>query len=248
VIADEVLLWDGDEKMKVFRTTKKVDADFIQFVFMAVHGTNSSILIDDRLGKTYNNDQYVRKSICYSVYIKNNKTTQIKESEFTNNQMSIDPYFPSDGLMYCFSVDSGMLVLRRNNKVFVTGNSGKDPTKVDRSGAYFARYVAKNIVAAGLADKCEIAVSYAIGKAEPTSINVDTFGSGAICDNCILKIITKLFDFRPSAIIKKLDLKKPIYSQTSVGGHFGKENLSWEKLDMVESILEELINYVNTNN
>jgi S-adenosylmethionine synthetase len=120
--------------------------------------------------------------------------------------------------------------------------SGKDPTKVDRSGAYFARYVAKNIVAAGLADKCEIAVSYAIGKAEPTSISVDTFGTGAICDNCILKIITKLFDFRPSAIIKKLDLKKPIYSETSVGGHFGRAEFSWEKLDMVENILEEVTN------
>jgi len=117
--------------------------------------------------------------------------------------------------------------------------SSKDPTKVDRSGAYFARYVAKNIVAAGLADKCEVAVSYAIGRSEPTSISVDTYGTGMACDDCILKLILKLFDFRPSAIIETLNLKRPIYSETAVGGHFGKVNMPWEKTDMVGTILEE---------
>jgi len=118
--------------------------------------------------------------------------------------------------------------------------SGKDATKVDRSGAYFARYVAKNIVAVGLADKCEVAVSYAIGKPEPTSISIDTFETGKVCDDCLLKIVKNVFDFRPSAIIDKLNLKAPIYSQTAVGGHFGKAHFPWEKLDMVDVLLLEV--------
>ena len=114
--------------------------------------------------------------------------------------------------------------------------SGKDCTKVDRSGAYAARYVAKNIVAAGLADKCEIQLSYAIGVAQPTSINVDTFGTGKIDSAKLVEIIRENFDLRPAGIIKMLDLRRPIYKQTAAYGHFGRNDLDlpWEKLDKAE--------------
>ena len=114
--------------------------------------------------------------------------------------------------------------------------SGKDPTKVDRSACYAARYVAKNIVAAGLADKCQIQLSYAIGVAEPTSINIDTFGTGKFSDSKLLSIIRENFDLRPAGIIKMLDLRRPIYKQTAAYGHFGRTDLDlpWEKLDKVE--------------
>jgi len=114
--------------------------------------------------------------------------------------------------------------------------SGKDCTKVDRSAAYAARYVAKNIVAAGLADKCEIQLSYAIGVARPTSIMVDTFGTGKVEDGKLVDIIRDNFDLRPAGIIKMLDLRRPIYKQTAAYGHFGRNDLDlpWEKLDKVE--------------
>lgn len=114
--------------------------------------------------------------------------------------------------------------------------SGKDPTKVDRSAAYAARYVAKNIVAAGLADKCEVGLAYAIGVARPLSIYVDTFGTGKKSDEAIQELVKKHFDLRPAAIIKNLDLKRPIYRQLASYGHFGREelNLPWEKTDKVE--------------
>ena len=116
--------------------------------------------------------------------------------------------------------------------------SGKDSTKVDRSAAYAARYVAKNIVAAGLAKKCEIQLSYAIGVAHPTSISVDTFGTGKISDSAIVELIRKHFDLRPTGIIKMLDLRKPIFKQTAAYGHFGRDdlNLPWERLDKVEEL------------
>ena len=116
--------------------------------------------------------------------------------------------------------------------------SGKDSTKVDRSAAYAARYVAKNIVAAGLAKKCEIQLSYAIGVAHPTSISVDTFGTGKISDSAIGELIRKHFDLRPTGIIKMLDLRKPIFKQTAAYGHFGRDdlNLPWERLDKVEEL------------
>ncbi len=122
--------------------------------------------------------------------------------------------------------------------------SGKDCTKVDRSAAYAARYVAKNIVAAGLADKCEIQLSYAIGVAHPTSVHVDTFGTGRIAEEKLEEIIEKHFDLRPAGIIKMLDLRRPIYRQTSAYGHFGRTDvdLPWEKLDKVE----ELKKYFNS--
>lgn len=116
--------------------------------------------------------------------------------------------------------------------------SGKDPTKVDRSAAYYARYIAKNIVASGIADKCEIGLAYAIGIARPTSVYVETFGTGKLDDNEIEKIVMKEFDARPAAIINKLDLRRPIYKQTASYGHFGRNDLDlpWEKLDKVEDL------------
>jgi S-adenosylmethionine synthetase len=109
--------------------------------------------------------------------------------------------------------------------------SGKDPSKVDRSGAYMARYIAKNVVAAGLAKKCEVQISYCIGVAEPTSIHVDTFGTGMVDEEKITALIREHFDMRPRAIIEHLQLRKPIYKQTAAYGHFGREEFSWEKTD-----------------
>ena len=116
--------------------------------------------------------------------------------------------------------------------------SGKDPTKVDRSAAYASRWVAKNIVAAGLADKCEVELAYAIGVAKPVSVMVDTFGTGKLDDEKIADIVNKVFDLRPSAIIDRLDLRKPIYKNVAAYGHMGREDLgvSWEKTDMVDKI------------
>ena len=120
--------------------------------------------------------------------------------------------------------------------------SGKDCTKVDRSAAYAARYVAKNIVAAGLADKCEIQLSYAIGVAQPTSIMVDTFGTGKVDDEKLVDIIRENFDLRPAGIIKMLDLRRPIYKQTAAYGHFGRNdlNLPWEALNKVDDLKKYL--------
>ena len=109
--------------------------------------------------------------------------------------------------------------------------SGKDPSKVDRSAAYAARYVAKNIVAAGLADRCEIQVSYAIGVAEPTSISVETFGTGKLDETQLIKLVRQFFDLRPYGLIEMLDLKRPIYQATAAYGHFGREEFPWEKTD-----------------
>ena len=120
--------------------------------------------------------------------------------------------------------------------------SGKDCTKVDRSAAYAARYVAKNIVAAGIADKCEIQLSYAIGVAQPTSIMVDTFGTGKLSDEKLVEVIRENFDLRPAGIIKMLDLRRPIYKQTAAYGHFGRNDLDlpWEKLDKVDALKKYL--------
>ena len=116
--------------------------------------------------------------------------------------------------------------------------SGKDPTKVDRSAAYAGRYVAKNIVAAGLAAKCEIQVSYAIGVAEPTSISINTFGTGKVGDDVIIKLVREMFDLRPRGIIEMLDLRRPIYRETAAYGHFGRElpNFTWERTDKAEDL------------
>ncbi|MDQ7112229.1 methionine adenosyltransferase [Staphylococcus simulans] len=118
--------------------------------------------------------------------------------------------------------------------------SGKDPTKVDRSAAYAARYVAKNIVAAGLADKCEVQLAYAIGVAEPVSISIDTFGTGKVSEGKLVEAVRANFDLRPAGIIKMLDLKRPIYKQTAAYGHFGRTDvaLPWERVDKVDALKE----------
>jgi S-adenosylmethionine synthetase len=119
--------------------------------------------------------------------------------------------------------------------------SGKDPSKVDRSAAYAARYVAKNIVAAGIADRCEIQVSYAIGVAEPTSISIETFGTGRIDDARIIQLVRAHFDLRPKGLIAMLDLLRPIYLQTAAYGHLGRDDidLSWEKTDKADMLKSE---------
>ena len=120
--------------------------------------------------------------------------------------------------------------------------SGKDPTKVDRSAAYAGRYVAKNIVAAGLADRCEIQISYAIGVSEPTSISLDTFGTGKLSDDEIVTLVRENFDLRPRGLIEMLDLRRPIYQATAAYGHFGREeeNFTWEKTDKAEALIKAL--------
>ncbi|MBP3691557.1 MAG: methionine adenosyltransferase domain-containing protein, partial [Schwartzia sp.] len=119
--------------------------------------------------------------------------------------------------------------------------SGKDPTKVDRSAAYAARYVAKNIVAAGLADRCEIQLAYAIGVARPVSVRVETFGTGKIDDSKIAELVEKNFDLRPAGIIKTLNLRRPIYAQTAAYGHFGRTDvdLPWEHTDKAEELKKQ---------
>ena len=119
--------------------------------------------------------------------------------------------------------------------------SGKDPTKVDRSASYMARYVAKNIVAAGIADKCELQVSYAIGVPDPLSISVDTFGTGKIDQKKIIKLIRDHFDMKPAAIIKALDLRRPIYRKTAAYGHFGRNEpeFTWEKTDKADILRKD---------
>ncbi|MFD1806915.1 methionine adenosyltransferase [Pasteurella oralis] len=114
--------------------------------------------------------------------------------------------------------------------------SGKDPSKVDRSAAYAARYVAKNIVAAGLAGRCEIQLSYAIGVAEPTSIMIETFGTGKVANELLVKLVREFFDLRPYGLIKMLDLIQPIYRETAAYGHFGREQFPWEKIDRAEEL------------
>jgi S-adenosylmethionine synthetase len=120
--------------------------------------------------------------------------------------------------------------------------SGKDPTKVDRSATYMARYVAKNIVAAGLADQLELQVSYAIGRARPLSISLETFGTGLLEHDALLELVNRHFDFRPGAIIKNFDLRRPIYFQTAAYGHFGRTDVEfpWEKLDKVAALKKEV--------
>ena len=121
--------------------------------------------------------------------------------------------------------------------------SGKDPTKVDRSACYAARYIAKNVVAASLADRCEVEVAYAIGVARPVSVMIDTFGTGKVPEEAISTAVQKYFDLRPAAIIKRFDLRRPIYAQVAAYGHMGREdlNLPWEKRDLAPLLAKELL-------
>jgi S-adenosylmethionine synthetase len=125
--------------------------------------------------------------------------------------------------------------------------SGKDPTKVDRSAAYAARYVAKNIVAAGLADKCEVQLAYAIGVARPVSISIDTFGTGKVSEDILIEVVRNNFDLRPAGIIKMLDLRRPIYKQTAAYGHFGRTDidLPWERTDKAATLREQALALAN---
>ena len=147
--------------------------------------------------------------------------------------------------MYCFSVPSGMLILRRNNKVFITGNSGKDPSKVDRSAAYMCRYAAKHLVAAGVADRLCLQVSYAIGKKEPISFMVNTYGTAknGMSDSYIASEISEIYSFTPWNIINGLNLKQPWYELSARYGHFGIDYLPWEKLrDSEISLIKQVFN------
>lgn len=115
--------------------------------------------------------------------------------------------------------------------------SGKDPTKVDRSGAYMARYIAKNIVAASLASRCKVTLAYAIGKAEPVMVSVDTFGTGTLCaDDCLEEAVKLVFGLTPAAIIRQLDLLKPVYVRTAAYGHFGRPGFAWERIDKAKAL------------
>ena len=229
IIADECQLWDGDER--IFRTTNKSEADFIQFAFMASYGTNATITVDDRVGEKYyhSNKEYERKSVLYQVHATKWKKHQIKHGDKGGGHCTCTLYNPQDGLMYCFSVPSGILVLRRNNRVFVTGNCGKDPTKVDRSGAYAARKIARDIVSAGYADKAEIQIAYAIGIAEPVSVYVETFGTEHQDKEFITQYVRENYDLTPGGIIERLHLLDVDYNVVSAYGHFGKSGLPWEK-------------------
>jgi S-adenosylmethionine synthetase len=229
VIAEELFHWDGDLNKLIYRTTSKSDADFAQFVLMSVYGTRVSILEDDRMGDLYgDNDQYTRKSICYEVTVCKNKLVTLRNPH--SGKAKISGYIPPDGKQYCFTVPTGMLVLRRNDKVFVTGNSGKDCTKVDRSGAYAARWVAKNIVAQGYATECQVQISYAIGVPKPVGLTINCFGTNKFDLNIIHNFVNDNFDLSPKAIIDKLNLRRPIYSKTASGGHFGNNEYPWEQI------------------
>ena len=229
VIADEVQLWDGENR--IFRTTIKADADFIQFAFMVAYETNATISVDDRVGEIYQRGgkEYTRKSIMYQVHSTGRTKFQIKHGQDGVGHCDVKHYVPADGLMYCFSVPSGILLLRRNNRIFVTGNSGKDPSKVDRSGAYMARKIARDIVLAGYADKAEVQIAYAIGVAKPVSIHVDCFGTEKQEISFIEDFIANNYDLTPKGIIKNLNLLDVDYNKVSVYGHFGKKRLPWEK-------------------
>ena len=228
VIADEVQLWDGAERM--YRTTDKSDADFVQFAFMVAYGTNATITVDDRVGEPYYRDgkEYIRKSVLYQVYSTKWRKFQIKHGNKGTGVCEVTPFESEDGFMYCFSVPSGVLVLRRNNRVFVTGNCGKDPSKVDRSGAYAARKIARDIVRAGFAERCEVQIAYAIGVAEPVSIHVETFGTESQEADFIEDYIRNNYDLTPKGIINDLRLLEVDYNKVSAYGHFGKD-VPWEQ-------------------
>lgn len=233
LISKEVLLWDGNRK-DCFRTTKKEDADFVQFLFMAIDGKSAHIVIDDRLGSVKHN-KYIVKSICYSVYRGKIKfCSAFRKTKKIHSRMLIEDYDDGDAFMYCINVPTHNLILRRNNRVFVTGNcfSGKDPSKVDRSAAYMCRYVAKNLVASGKCKKAEVSVAYAIGVAEPVQISVNTFGTGN--DTELTEYVKQKYDFRPKAIIEKLGLKTPYgwsYRDTAQNGHFTSIKFPWEQIE-----------------
>lgn len=237
ILAEEVFMWgktDGKTDKKIFRTSLRDEADFVQHVVNSCTDGAVSLKTTDRTLQKYmhSGEEYTRKSLEYNVSSMQCETSSLRQSR--KEKIEYTKFFPENDRMYCFTVSTGMLVLRRSNNVFITGNCGKDSTKVDRSAAYMARWAAKNVVAAGLASECEIQVAYAIGKAHPVSLSVNTHGTGD--DEKILEAIQEVFDFRPAAIIDALGLRQPIYSQTSAYGHFGKPNLPWEQTNRVDAL------------
>lgn len=238
IVAEEVLHWDGNVKSGIFRTTIKEDADFVQFLFNVVFGFAARINVDNRIGKTrkhLNGKEYNVKSITYEVAVGKNKSKSLmckdEVSEYKTDKM------------YCFTVPSGMLLLRRNNKIFVTGNCGKDPTKVDRSAAYMCRYLAKNIVASGIANTAKVELSYMIGVPEPSSVYV-WLDKNMERQDKIIDTIKKNIDLTPYGIMKRFGRIAGRYDLIGQYGHYGVPEIyfkgsksiydyyPWEKTDI----------------
>lgn len=222
IIAEEVQQWDG--AVGIYRTTHKEEADFVQFVFASIYGTHISISTKDRVGKKYF-EKYTRKSICYEVRINKYKEIGFRSGNAVAS-FKCKEYKPLDGLMYCFTVPSGMLILRRNNHIFITGNCGKDPTKVDRSAAYKARQLAIECIQSIQDIKwCEIQLSYAIGIEAPMAVYVKT-DKGRIDNNRFVYA-----EATPKRIIQDLhlrDTERVKYYETAKFGHFGNPKFPWE--------------------
>lgn len=244
IVAKEVLKWDGDEKNGLFRTTIKEEADFIQFVFSIVYGKHSHIKTTNRIGETkvLNGKTYLTESILYTVDI--GKTTDVSFGGSYSN-IGIDNFVCDK--MYCFTVPSGMLLLRRNDKIFVTGNCGKDYSKVDRSAAYMARYIAKNIVAANIANTAKVEISYMIGVCEPCSLNIE-LDANKDKANEIKEWVKENVDLTPYGIMQKMKYAYPRNEKVQYMGYYGynvenNDNLSrifpWEKLDLAENLKEK---------
>lgn len=212
VLAEEVFKWDGNEDKSTFRTTHKHEADFIQFILMSVTGKRVSILVD-RVGEIMSSG-HIRKSTCYEVTVCKNKYSTLRHDTTNKLKITIEPFTPDDGKMYCFTVDSGMLILRRDDKVFITGNSGKDPTKVDRSGAYKAREIAKRVLEEKDLEWCQVQVAYAIGIVEPLSIYISSNIGEIEPDPEMYK------EFIVKRMIKDLKLLEVDYVDMAAFGHF----------------------------
>ena len=167
--------------------------------------------------------------------------SELSEFDLTETEILVNP--SGKFVLGGFEADTGLtgrkIIVDTNGGAAHHGGgafSGKDPSKVDRSGAYMARYIANNIVAAGLAERCEVSISYAIGKAQPTSVNIETYGTGTKSDDEIKAAVLSVFDLRPAAIIAHLELTKPQYAETASGGHFGRASFRWEQTDMVDAL------------
>lgn len=233
VLAEEVVKWDGSEEFGIYRTTSKQDALFIESVFTSVYGTNTRISEDDRVGQirkhSVNGKEYETKSVTYEVTIGKNRFMGMKNRK---DRPKVEIKEVDVDRKYCFTVPSGYLVLRRNNKVFITHNCGKDSTKVDRSGHLMARYIAKNIVASTGIEECLVQLSYVIGKPEPTSILIQ---SDELDDEQIQSLVEQVceqVDLTPSGIIERFDLAQPIWTDVTWDGQFNNPDRPWEKLDL----------------
>lgn len=214
IICKEILQWDGNRENK-YRTTIKKDADFAQFLFSSIYGVYVSIVSDNRIGQKY--QKYIRKSICYDVYIGKYKYSNCfrKNIKYYSN-LKISEFKPKDGLMYCINVPSHNLILRRNNRIFITGNcmNGKDMTKVDVSGAYKARQLAKRFLKEYNLRWCQVQLSYSIGIAEPMAVYVNS-------DKGDIEVGAEIYEeCKPRNIIKDLKLLEVDYRELAKFGHF----------------------------